>query len=366
MKNQSQPFCKIAVLGLFLIMFAAPTFAQQAVPYRDLSHDSKVFGKPRNYRLYLPKSYGQSTDRYPVIYFFHGFGGRYNREPNVKPEYELLGDLVEKYQVIMVMWDGNMDETKPRPYNVGNHADIIYPIQMKDYFLEFVTYIDANYRTKPDRDHRGIIGFSMGGFTSMVMAGRYPDMVSAITNMVGSPEFFIGYPDNHTFFPARYMFENLKDVSVRMHNMDSCALVYLNNEVKNGAIWDGQPIFEYWMGHGPHKVDDPGETKIFEMAMQFVVNRFKNPVPLQKTWSHYDLYAEFDLWGYTVKSNKNEPGHLYLRNVSPAGFGFYTPAGCPTALPSKTAPPPLPPLPSIKRAYSMMWRCTGKTLKNRY
>ena len=321
---------------LFILFFLAPVFCfAQTHPYQDLSYDSKVFGTPRFYRLYLPEGYHQSTDRYPVIYFFHGFGGRYNQEPNAKPEYELIGDLIDKYQVIMVMWDGNMDESKPRPYNVGNHEDIKYQIQMKDYFPELIDHIDTNYRTLADREHRGIVGFSMGGFTSMVMAGKYPDKVSAITNMLGSPEFFIGYPDNHTFYPVRYMFDNLKDVSVRLHNMDNCALVYMNTEIRKAAAWEGRTDFEYWMGQGDHKVDDPGETKIFEMAMQFVVNRFHHPVPLHPTWSHYDLYAGFDLWGYTVKSNKNEPGFLYLRNVSPAGFGFYTRQWMPDGPPVK-------------------------------
>ena len=296
----------------------------QTQPYQDLSHDSKVFGRSKNYRLYLPKSYSQSTERYPVIYFFHGWGGRYYMDPSANPEYELIGDLVNKYRIIMVMWDGNMEESEPRPYNTGNHNDVKYQVQMKDYFLELVEHIDATYRTLTERDHRGIIGFSMGGFMSTFIAGKYPDMVSAITNMVGSPEFFLGYPDNHSFFPIRYMFDNLKDVSVRLHNMDNCPLVYMNNEIKNAAAWEGRTDFEYWLGKGDHKVDDPGETKVFEMAMQFVVNRFQHPVPLQKSWSHYDLYPEFGLWDYSVKSNKNEPGYLYLRNVSPAGFGFYT------------------------------------------
>ena len=311
--------------NLWLLLLLAPVFCfAQAHPYRDLSYDSKVFGQPRFYRLYLPEGYHQSEKRYPVVYFFHGYTGRYNKEPNVKPEYDLLGELVNKYQVILVMWDGMMEESDLVPYNVGGRGAVRYQVQMKDYFPEFVGHMDNTYRTLANRDYRGIIGFSMGGFMSMYLAGKYPDMVSAITDMVGSPEFYVGYPDNNTLYPLRYAFENLRDVSVRLHSMDRCGLHFLNSEIKNGAVWERLPGFEYWMGIGGHKVDDPGETKIFEMAVQFIVNRFHRPVPLQKAWSHYDLYSDFDVWGYAVKSNKNEPGFLYLRNVSPAGFGFYT------------------------------------------
>ena len=311
--------------NLLLLLLLTPVICfAQTHPYQDLSYDSKVFGQPRHSRLYLPEGYLQSAKRYPVVYFFHGHTGRYNKEPNVKPEYDLLGDLVNKYQVILVMWDGNYEESNPAPYNVGGRSMVKYQEQVKDYFLEFYDHMDTHYRTLASRDYRGIIGFSMGGFTSMYLAGKYPDKVSAIVNMVGSPEFFIGYPDNPTLYPLRYTFENLRDVSVRMHSMNQCGLYFLNHEIKNGAEWEGLPRFEYWEGIGGHKVDDPGETKIFEMAMLSIVNRFHRPVPLQKAWSHYDLYPSFDLWGYAVKSNKTEPGFLFLRNVSPAGFGFYS------------------------------------------
>ena len=309
---------------IFFMLLISGVCLAQTHPYRDLQHDSKVFGRSKTYRVYLPEGYSQSAKHYPVIYFFHGWGGCYYKDDSANLEYDLLGDLVDKYQVIMVLWDGNMEESEPRPYNTGNHEDVKYQVQVKDYFPELVGHIDSSYRTLTDRDHRGIIGFSMGGFMSAFIAGKYPEMVSAIVNMVGSPEFFVGYPDNHVLYPIRYTFENLKDVSVRLHNMDNCPLTFMNTEVKNAAAWEGQEHFEYWMGEGDHKVDDPGETKVFESAMQFIINRFNNPVAPQKSWSHYDLYADFDVWGYAVKSDKREPGFLYLRNVTKAGFGFYT------------------------------------------
>jgi hypothetical protein len=131
--------------------------------------------------------------------------------------------------------------------------------------------------------------------------------------------------------------------------MDGCALHFLNLEVKNGAEWEGMPRFEYWEGIGPHKVDDPGETKIFETAMQFIVNRFHRPIPLQKAWSHNDLDPEFDLWGYAVKSDKKESGYLYLRNVSPAGFGFYSRKWIPDGPPIKNITATLSTAPIYKK-----------------
>ncbi|HEY3390072.1 MAG TPA: alpha/beta fold hydrolase, partial [Prolixibacteraceae bacterium] len=295
-----------------------------AQPFQDITHYSHVFGREKTYRLYLPDDYNQSGKKYPVIYFFHGWGGRFYKDDSAKLEYVKLGELVNKYQVILVMWDGNIDESEPRPYNIGNHNDVKFKIQMKDYFPELVSCIDSSYRTFTDRNHRGIIGFSMGGIMSYYTAGKYPDKVLAAVNMAGSPEFFIGLPDNHTLYQVRYTFDNLSDVGLLFHNRDECPMTGLNDEVNQGALWSELKNYEYHKLAGGHKVDEPGETKVFESAMRFICNQFGNPAPLNPAWSHYDLCPDFTLWGYSVKSDKAEPGFLFLRNVDANGFGFYS------------------------------------------
>jgi hypothetical protein len=219
------------------------------------------------------------------------------------------------------MWDGNMDGIEPRPYNVGNHENIKYQVQMKDYFPELVNHIDSAYRTIPDRNHRGITGFSMGGFMALYLGGKYPDMVCSVVSLAGSPEFFVGYPENHTLYPVRYTFKNLEGVNVRMHNGDSDILYFLNNEVYKGALWEGFPL-DYWKFQGGHMVDKPGETKAFEMAMSFVSRTFENPPKPPVSFTHFDLYSNFDVWGYNVESNKKESGFIVLRNVHKLGMSI--------------------------------------------
>ncbi|MDR3713964.1 MAG: alpha/beta fold hydrolase [Puia sp.] len=335
--------------------------------YQDLSHYSRVFGHDKLYRLYLPRGYAGSARRYPVIYFFHGWGGRHFKDDNAKLEYKKIKELVDQYQTILVMWDGNIDLSEPRPYNVGNHEDVKFNIQMKDYFPELVEHIDSAYRTLSDRTHRGIIGFSMGGFMSLFLAGKYPDKVCAAVSMAGSPEFFVGYPDNQELYPVRYTFINLRQVDTRIHNGNTDILYYLNSEVHEGALWDEQVNLQYWPFIGGHMVDRPGETKVFGSAMKFITESFKkrsaeaasaagiksrvaasatataSSAPATATpaaatsanlrpaapfapdsWSHYDLYPSFDLWGYQVTSDKRDPGFLFLKNTGQKGFGFYT------------------------------------------
>ena len=304
-------------------------------PYQDLTHESAVFGHKKFFRLYLPRDYEHSADRFPVIYFFHGWGGRHYMDDNAKLEYDKLKELVDAYRVILVMWDGNIEESEPRPYNVGWHQDIKYQVQMADYFPELTAHIDAHYRTLADRNHRGIIGFSMGGFMSFFLAGKYPDSVAAAVSLAGSPEFYVGFPDMHTLYPVRYTFENLKGVHLRMHNGDSDILFFLNQEVHQGAEWAGIPI-DYWQFHGPHMVDYPGETKVFESAVKFVVEAFHEKNPLPTRWTHADLYPRFSAWGYRVESDKNETGFITLSCVDASGFGVSTLRWLPDGPPLKS------------------------------
>ena len=41
----------------------------------DKSHFSKVFGREKPYRIFLPSDYATSMKYYPVIYYFHGNTG---------------------------------------------------------------------------------------------------------------------------------------------------------------------------------------------------------------------------------------------------------------------------------------------------
>ena len=327
---------RICLLIICLGLFLADARAQQPT-YHDLTHNSRVFGHPKAYRLYLPEGYEADNRRYPVVYFFHGWGGRHFKDDNARLDYAALQQLVNKYRVIMVMWDGNIDESEPRPYNVGYHEDVKFRVQMKDYFPELTAHIDSTFRTLTGRQHRGIIGFSMGGIMSLYLGGLYPDKVSTVVSMMGSPEFFIGYPERHTLYPVRYTFGNLKGVRVRMHTSPTDILYRLNEEVRAGAAWEGGVQLDYAAFKGGHMVDREGETKVFESALRFVAEGFKNPLPAPAAWSHYDLYPVFEIRGYKVESNLRQPGFLYLRNVTKSGWGLYSRRWLPLGPPVSSA-----------------------------
>jgi len=304
---------------ILLIPFATSVFfviSATSFSQADKSHFSKVFNREKPYRIFLPADYYTTQKRYPVIYYFHGNTGSH--------QLDIAGveQLVKDNGVILVAWNGRSMDSDLRPYNIGNHSNINYQIQFKDYFLELVSYIDSTYRTVNDRSHRAVIGHSMGGIMSFFLAGKYPDMIGAAYNSKGSPEFFIGYPSNHSLYHVRYMFKNLYGVKLAFANSTNGELHNLNKEVIQGALREDGLDFMYHTYEGGHAIN----AEQFRDAFNFVIESFKKPLPDPQRWHHSDLYANFDVWGYQVRSNLDKRGFIDMRGVTRGGMGIGTKA----------------------------------------
>jgi enterochelin esterase-like enzyme len=290
----------------------------------DTVHFSRVFNGIKPYRIYLPAGYSSTEKHYPVIYYFHGNKG------NEKLTIDHVQDLVDSASVILVAWNGRSVEEDDRPYNAGYHSNVKYQIQFKDYFPELVAHIDSCYHTIADRAHRAIIGHSMGGFMSFFIAGKYPHLVGTAVSSKGSPEFFVGYPENNTLYPMRYMFKNLHAVKLRFQNGEKGEeLVNLNTEVNHGAMREKGLDYEYASYSGPHHIN----YNQFSDAFRFVVHSFSIPHPAPVRWHHADLYSDFNVWDYKVHSNLQEPGYIELHGVTRGGLEILTRKWQPEGIP---------------------------------
>jgi enterochelin esterase-like enzyme len=297
-----------------LLFCTALLFQGTALGQTDLNHYSAVFKSEKPIRIFLPDDYATSGKRYPVIYFLHGNFGTH--ELTV----EGIDELVNGNDIILVALNGRSVPSDRRPYNIGDHPDVRYSVQFKDYLPEVIIYIDSLYRTTPDRSKRALIGHSMGGFMAFVLAGKYPELIGTAVNMKGAPEFFIGYPDHHTFYPLRHMFKNLHGVNLRFHNSTVDELVYLNTEVHRGAIREKGLSYDYNVYAGGHDYT----AREFSDAIRFIVSSFRNPATRPLRWYHADPYPKFSVWGYEVSTNLKDPGFVELTDVSSGGMGVAT------------------------------------------
>ena len=126
---------------------------------------SMVNGQWRHALVYTPAEYEKGKKRYPVLYLQHGMGeGETSWMLQGKMQHIMDNAIAkgEAVPMIVVMESGDIKA----PFRGGNNQQgrseygaFFYPVLLND----LIPYIDANFRTKSDREHRARAGLSWGG-----------------------------------------------------------------------------------------------------------------------------------------------------------------------------------------------------------
>ena len=164
----------LALLALFLV----PAFGQDASPVKTAEFDSPSVGRTMKYNIALPKDYDSATDkRYPVLYLLHGYTSNYL-------DWARLGaaKAAEPYDLIVVMADGGNSWYVNWAESEGDAKNAWEDCLIKD----LIPHIDATYRTIATREGRGINGLSMGGYGSMTLGLRNPEMFATVGSHSGA------------------------------------------------------------------------------------------------------------------------------------------------------------------------------------
>lgn len=135
----------------------------------------------RNISIYLPPEYYASQEKYPTIYFLHGFGVDETQMFQWIGLKQLMDKAIESKRirpVILILPNSNTIYGGSFYTNsnlTGNWSDYI----AKD----VVNYIDENFRTISNRENRGLSGHSMGGNGALKIAMLYPDVFSSVYSL---------------------------------------------------------------------------------------------------------------------------------------------------------------------------------------
>lgn len=162
-------------------------FGVQAVPHGSVSRvwydveDEQH--KMRRMSIYTPAGYAEGDERYPVLYLLHGMGGDEEAWLGLGRAAQIFDNMIAAGRMtpaIVVMPNGNMaQEAAPGESSEGLiHPQAMLPRTMdgsyEEQFIDIVNYVDNNYRTVADAEHRAVAGLSMGGFHSLHIAQYYP------------------------------------------------------------------------------------------------------------------------------------------------------------------------------------------------
>jgi len=131
--------------------------------------------------IYLPPSYATDrTRRYPVVYLLHGYTGTdlgyfgpTGRQLHVIAERVFAAGTAR--EMILVM------PNCMNAYGGCMYSNSVTAGDWEGYVADdLVAYMDKNYRTIANRDGRGLGGHSMGGYGTLRIGMKRPDVFSAL------------------------------------------------------------------------------------------------------------------------------------------------------------------------------------------
>ncbi len=139
---------------------------------QNLVMHSDILGRDMNYSVYLPASYRDDQEkRYSVVYMLHGYGDDYNSWNGKYLHANSKVDNLEAHGMSEMIYVFPQGFTSYYCNTYDGKYDY-----MEFFVKEFIPYIDSSLRTLADKGHRGITGYSMGGFGAMVLAEKHPEL----------------------------------------------------------------------------------------------------------------------------------------------------------------------------------------------
>ncbi len=224
----------------------------------------------RNRRIwiYLPPDYNVSYNRYPVLYM-HDAQNLFDARTSFSGEWqvdEALNRIFdERKQGLIVIGIENGGAERLNEYSPWEHPR--YGGGLGDEYAEFIVntlkpYVDANYRTRPEREYTGIAGSSMGGLISMYAGIEYQETFSKIG--VFSPAFWFA-PQTYTHVSATGKDANMKIYLLAGQQEDNGSVVrdiqsmyntlrsagFKKSEISLVTHTDGQHSEWYWAREFP-------------------------------------------------------------------------------------------------------------------
>ena len=177
------------LVSFFCVISFITTQAQQGTKERikvyGHSLEDNLINDPaeRDVTVYLPPSYSSEPNRrYPVLYMLHGFTDNDSQWFGWEEHWINLHEVIDA-----ALAEGKTKEmivVMPNAYNRFKGSMYSSSVTIGDWetFIakELVAYIDTNYRTIPNTKSRGLAGHSMGGYGTIRLGMKYPDVWSSI------------------------------------------------------------------------------------------------------------------------------------------------------------------------------------------
>lgn len=132
----------------------------------------------RDALVFLPPSYRKETRRrYPVVYALHGYSiGAEQWSKEIHVPQTLEGAFAQGAKEMIVV----LPDSKTR-HNGSMYSSSATTGDFENYIArDVVAYMDAHYRTIPERGGRGLVGHSMGGYGATRIGMKHADVFGSL------------------------------------------------------------------------------------------------------------------------------------------------------------------------------------------
>ncbi len=287
----------VLAVAFLAMAVAAPAPARQfQLDERALlvRHASPALGIEKTFYMYLPPEASEAGRRFPTLYLFRGHEQEWI-DKGVRDGTSVIDVYLALRQdglidpMILVFpgvtsSNGSVHSAGVNMREPGGQQSIGTG-RFEDYIVDdLIPYVDANFPTIADRSSRGVDGFSLGGFISVNLALKHPDLFATAGSFDGS--FLYAKKKKPTAI-------NTKDPSYSASIWDAAfgtprdkAFASANNPITLAAAADEAAVrsVAWLIEFGPKKLAastnyDRGMKLVAALAAKGAENRLGGPVP---------------------------------------------------------------------------------------
>jgi enterochelin esterase-like enzyme len=132
----------------------------------------------RDVIVFLPPSYAtEGARRYPVVYALHGYSiGAEQWAQEIHVPQTIEGAFAQGAREMIVVLPDSKTVHNGSMYSSSVTTGDFERFVAKD----VVSYVDAHYRTIPERESRGLVGHSMGGYGAARIGMKHADVFGSV------------------------------------------------------------------------------------------------------------------------------------------------------------------------------------------
>jgi enterochelin esterase family protein len=196
-------------IGSYFILAGPDTesalYENKDVPHGEISaiwYTSSGVASPRRALVYTPPGYRTNSERFPVLYLLHGWGGDESEWAELGRAGQILDNLLAAHKIvpmIVVMPNGRHDRQAVPDIAPPTSTSLLAPLPPAGYDIspsitqianslvnDLVPYVDENFRTVRKNSSRAVAGLSMGGGQALFTGLNHPDVFAWVGSFSGA------------------------------------------------------------------------------------------------------------------------------------------------------------------------------------